>query len=304
VGVVFFAALRWRYEHRFGRVQIVLDFDDVAIVADGGHVPPERMLRALRQRGATGLALNEQTLTLLRESGRLAVTPRAEALQIFPSLRAPFADARLAYLVWNAADPRLMRAVEEHLREQSLREGPARGVNLPNGVRGVLVPTSSQLFNDVTLGYDWTHLGAARAAGLRPVARMANRLNMNAARLGLRLGEARATGARLVIFDDAEIPGYSSLTGELARGLDDHGLSFGALEFSSQRGAAELAEASGGNLYRVHAVAPNEAAKWRLDELADRYARAARERNVRVLMVRLLRRPGRAPGGPGADVLA
>ncbi|HEX8833536.1 MAG TPA: DUF5693 family protein, partial [Abditibacteriaceae bacterium] len=297
-------ALRWRYEHSFGRVQIVLDYDDVEAVADAAGVPGDRMLRALRGCGATGLAVNEQTLALLRDSGRLTVVPRARALALFPSLRRAFTDERLQYLAWNSDDARLVRDVELRLGEQSPRDGPVRAVSLPGGARGLLLPASSQLLNDASLGYDWTHVDAARRAGLRPVALLANRVNMNAPRLAARLDEARATGARLVLFDDDEVPGYNTLFKQLAAGLAARGLSYGIPEFAAQRGSIDVAEAGDGNLYRVHAVAPGEATKWRRDELADRYARAARERNVRVLFVRLLRHPQTAANGRAENLLA
>ena len=217
LGAFAFVGLRWRYERSYKKVQIVLDYDDVNIVASSSRVSTDTMLRTLRRHGATGLALNEQTLTLMRQNGRLSVTPRVKAIQLFPSLRPAFEGTQLSYLVWNRTDDRLMREVEAHLREQSPRDAPLRTVSLPDGKRGVLVPASSQLFNDASLGYDWRHIEAARSARMRPVAMMSNRLNIDASRLERRLVEARATGARLLLFDGPEVPGFNSLSKILAR---------------------------------------------------------------------------------------
>ena len=288
VNALGWVALRWRYEHQFRRVEIVVDYDDVTQIADASRVPRARFLRALKRAGVTGIALSEQTLATLRSSGQISLNNSAAVAPLFPTLQSEFAAAPDTYFLWSRKEVAPLLNIEKRLREQATHSALPRAVNLPKGGRGLFIAAGKHTLNEVSLGFDAAQLAQVRLAKLQPVALLGNFPNLNAERVLQRLDEVRAMGARLVFFDGKETFGYATLLPVVAKALREREISIGAFEFSTQFGLAELSKLSAGNLRRVHGVSPKETANLRADVLAERYARAARERNVRVLSVRLL----------------
>ncbi len=101
-----------------------------------------------------------------------------------------------------------------------------------------------------------------------------------------------------MIFSEDEVLGYDSLIKEVAQEMKARNLVFGNIEFTKQRGWQDFARNTEGALVRVHSVGGEEAAKVKVEMLVDRYARAAKERDIRVAYIRLVRQ---FKGGPAKD---
>ena len=70
--------------------------------------------------------------------------------------------------------------------------------------------------------------------------------------------------------------------------LDPIGLTYGAVEFSKQKGDEKLSAALHGDYVRVHSIQTGEMAQLDENEAIERFVRAAHERNIRFCYVRLL----------------
>jgi hypothetical protein len=108
---------------------------------------------------------------------------------------------------------------------------------------------------------------------------------------------AAEVGAKIVVFTGDLVAGYPGNLQSVAHALRDTGLEFGYLEPASQLGAAELATRLHHRVVRVHSITDLEMRTVSRERALDRFMRAAREREVRLLYLRMF------PSAPD-DVLA
>ena len=288
LGVV---AMRWAYENSNTRAQLTVDYDDTRGLADAYQIPQTQLLRELQQRGITSIGLYQQSLASLRNSGRLAITVREEAERLYPSPVWAQAPASYRFLVSTTADNAdLLPAILPRLTEQSQPATPPLQVELGrNGETGILIPNSPLLVGEALLGFDPQHIEQAQSAGLTVTARIPNPQNLNSQRMRTLLDDAQKAGARVVLFSDEEVLGYSSLMKETSDEMKKRGLLFGNIEFGKQSGWDDFSKNSDGLLVRVHSVGGAEAGRAKTEVLEDRYVRGIKERNIRVAYIRLVR---------------
>ena len=139
------------------------------------------------------------------------------------------------------------------------------------------------------MGFDPQQVAFVKAQGYIPTARVSNPLNLTPARITQTLDDIEQTGARVVIFADDEVLGYDTLASSVARQMRARGLIFTNIEFAKQRGAGDFALLTDGDLVRLHTVNGDELARADPEVVVERFVRAARERDMRVLYMRLLR---------------
>src|SRR5262249_50745349 len=126
-----------------------------------------------------------------------------------------------------------------------------------------------------------------RAAGLGIVGRVGNFTGARDESIDWVLGQLHQSGARVVVFTGEEVLGYQARVEATARSMQAHGLLFGSVELSKQRGDEDLGKALDAGIVRVHAILPAELARLAPPVAIERYVRAVRERNIRVAYLRL-----------------
>lgn len=282
---------RWNYENNLRQVQLTVDYDDTRTMADAYQIPHAQLLKELTDRGVTSIGLSNLSLSSFRDNGRLAITPREQAERDFPNLpwRAYSPAYRYIITATRENQPLLNGQILNHLKAQSQEIIPPLTVQLGQGETGILLPRSAQLFSDAQMGFDPAQINTARKAGLSITARVSNALNFNQKRLDSLIADIKTTGARVVIFSDEEVLGYDSLYKEVAKRMKENNLLFGNIEFTKQRGWQDFAKLTEGQLVRVHSVGGDEAVKAKKELLIDRYARAIKERDIRVAYIRLMK---------------
>ena len=290
----FWTVFRWHYENTLRGAQLTVDYDDTRTLADAYQTPHANFLALLKERGVSSIGLYNLSLNGFRDNGRIAITSREEAQRLYPKLAwSDLKSIPAAYRYLVTATPEnqglLLNQLLPRLKAQGQRVVPPQRVELGDGTTGVLLPRSAQLFGDAMVGFDPAQLKAAKSAGLVVTARVSNTLNLNLARVQQMLDDAKNTGAKIVIFSEDEVVGYDSLVKQVAEEMRARGLIFGNIEFTKQRGWQDFSRQTGGDIVRVHAVGGDEAAKARVELLVDRYARAIKERDIRVAYIRLPR---------------
>ena len=301
---LFWTVYRGHYENSLLQTQITLDFEDTRSLADAYGIPQQKLLADYRARGATSLAIYNQTLGTLRDNGRIAISPREVAEKIYGNPALQSAPALYRYVI-TSDDPAILNQIFARIQDQSLpSEAPIR-LEAPQTL--ILIPDSKQLLNDASMGFDGQQVALVKQSGYIPTARVSNPLNLTPARLTRMLDDIEATGARVVIFADDEVLGYDTLVSSVARQMRARGLIFTNIEFAKQRGSGDFAIATEGDLVRLHTVNGDEAARADPEVLVERFVRAARERDMRVLYLRLLRQQKGEPvevkpGDVGAPV--
>jgi hypothetical protein len=271
---------RVRLESAPSPVEIALEWGDAARLSSAERVPLARWLGAMRKRGARGVTLDVQSVRDLSEQGRLALWGRAAATPFFPSVaRLP---ASYGFVV-SCRDAALFARVRDSLRAQS-RALPVVDV-APGVVAVALAPASLSAW---PVGLDPLALEQLRAAKMEPLARLGDWTGATPARLDAVLKEVRADGARVVVAGDPS-PGNQTLLPAFARSLRQNGLSLAWVEADTARGTPELARQTEGFLVRAHAVPVLDVLRLEPGAIVDRFARAARERGVRLFLVRIPR---------------
>ncbi len=278
-------ALAWdraRIERANRTVEIIVDADDVRQLAAAAGTTPAALLGRLRKAGATALAVHEVTLGELLESGRLlAAAAPGQTRLLVP-------DPELAVVLPPALSARL-----PHLQCESAQ------VPLT-----FILNSDPEQLADVPVILRPEDLRAARAAGLRVVARLRNFPAASPQAIRAAVAEAQAAGARLVVFDKEEVLGYDGLLDETAAALRRHGLQFGFVEMAGQRGDEALARRLSTRLVHVHSISDLDMLTMTREIAVPRFARAVRERNVRACYVRLLLRPQQDPAAANESYLS
>ena len=278
IGALISLAARYRVEARNRRVALVLDDAQVRALAASTGVSAAEALRQLKEAGATGVALTEETLADLQTDGSLEVrlirTPNGREYRVLTS------DIRLAARVSDYV-PRFVRSATEARPEGDcvVLPGPGGGsVYLPGRWEDVrLAPT----------GLDSDAITAVRAAGLEPVARLNNPVGLTEESLRWSLRRAKESGIRILIFAGEEVLGFTKLIPQVAAAFREFDLVYGTVEFGKQRGDDRLSNLLQERLVRVHSIAAAEMPRLTPKEAVERYVRAAVERNIRLCYVRL-----------------
>ena len=284
---LFWTLFRGYYENRQLATQITLDYEDTASLADAYGVSQKQLLADFKKRGATSLAIYNQTLGTLRDNARIAISPREVAEKIYRNAGLASVPASYRYVI-TSDDAALLDQIYGRINDQSPPGTPP--LRLQSGAQSLIaVSASKQLFNDASMGFDPQQVAFVRDNGYIPTARVSNSLNLTPARLNQTFDDIQKSGAKVVIFADDEVLGYESLMSSVAREMRNRGLIFTNIEFSKQRGSREFAMSTDGDLVRLHTVTGDEAARADPEVLVERFVRAARERDMRVLYVRLLR---------------
>lgn len=264
-------------------VAIVVDYDEVTRLAAASGASVSRVLNSVSS-AATHVALAERTWRDLQAAGSIEVWGRPLVPQAF----IPAGYTAVNVVSWTAAqfvfDALKAKGIDARLSGAS----PAPG-NLWSPVgRVLLVPTAALRTDDLGLGYDPAAVAQIQKAGLDIIARPRAALISNAAGVRASLELAKRAGARIVIFLGNEVVGNPGLVPTTAAAMQQLGLAFGWVEMSPQFGGEKLARALSNAVLRTHSISEPEMHNIAPGAAIQRYVRAVRERNVRVLYARFL----------------
>jgi len=161
----------------------------------------------------------------------------------------------------------------------------------------VIVSQPYALVRGVGVGLDPDTLALARQAGLGVVGRVSNWEGVTPGGLKWTLDQLKNQGVRTIIFSGDEVLGFKGYVAHDKKAppgqastedvLRDDGLFFGAVEFVKQKGNDQLARAAGDRVIRVHTVPGAEMVSADVPGNVQRFLLAARDRNIRLLFVRL-----------------
>ncbi len=292
---------RWRAESLNRRVGIALDGEQILQISADTGISLTQILQQMKQAGATGVALNEQTVEDLFRSGQLT-------WELYPKFPAPIVWAASVQVVERVhrsagrlqSNPALWKTVQTPSRKKlldTLRAKPGVLVYAytnTGGAVGFTVPLSPHLFQQMVVGIDPTLAKAVSSAGLSVVARLGNSPAPTPRLVQRAVADASRLGAKLIVFSGDEVLGFRALLSLTADTMRQHEMLYGSVEFGRQKGDQALTRRLLDRTVRVHSVTTAEMATLSPGELIERYTRAVRERNIRLCYVRL-------PSGAGED---
>ena len=267
---------RYRAEMGNRAVELVLDFGEVQSLSAASGTPIPTILERFKSVGVTGVAINEDLIGDLVDAGR--VTYSASESGLHTRLMAP-----------PTVENRISDALHSRFGPQSQVWGP------PYGIAGIGLNASPKTLDLMGVGLPPETVRLVKDAGLDVVARLQNDPAITRGAIAAGLSDLDAQGIKRVVCAGEEIIGFPGLLKYAAREIDSRELIYGSVEFAKQRGDAKMSRALGGNFVRVHSIPYAEMAGMTPKDAVERFARAVKERDIRLCYVRLPGTSGEAP---------
>ncbi|MCC6730066.1 MAG: hypothetical protein IT208_12080 [Chthonomonadales bacterium] len=289
------AVLRLRAEAANRTVEIALDYDELRSLADVSGLAMPVVLARCRNADVTAVAVSEDTLSDLIARGELLPRRQGDDTLLTASSAATIGR------VVGAMGLRGLRPATGRARATSLvRAMPCVVLLGPEGGPAAF-PGELASLRALSVGLAPEALAAVRAAGLVPVARIANFPRASAGTMRAVLADLAASGVALVVMAGTETLGFRGRTPEAAEAFRATEVRWGSIEFGKQKGDEALARALGGAYVRVHSISEAEMGSLSPTEAVERFVRAARERNIRLCYVRLITMAGSDPLSENLD---
>jgi hypothetical protein len=255
---------RYRVEQRNKAVAIAAEIDQIQALSASQGLTLEQGLKELKRRGLNAVVIPEQYVAELLSNGDLQ-TVSGKFLTGPPELI-----------------QRVMRGV---------------GIRYPlykktASYAGSSATTTAVNFSDlaairgVSVGLDPEQAKIAQDNGLMIVARCVNPTSASANTVTETIRWAKEMGAKVFLPEGDQVLGRHDELDTFIDALQKHEMWYASPEFSKIGGDENVVEKVPGIVLRLHSAQTQELDKMRLDEAVDRYARAARERNQRLLLLR------------------
>ncbi|HOL50833.1 MAG TPA: DUF5693 family protein [Bacillota bacterium] len=292
---------RNRVEKANSVVELCMDYSEIALYSRRVGINIEDCLRGLAEEGIVSVALEEDTLGSMETAGEIVIIRGSEALAL-GSNGSPYRDILLAVAemeVFSPSDtiviPCNVDAATFLANRLTLRtcDGPSISVIRAGDATGYAVSLPVDEARKLNLGIRPSKTAQVQAAGLRVVVRFSNFPNVSEKWIDSVM-TLSAVGAipDCVIFAGTEVLGYPRFVSATVCGLDRLGTVYGDIEFQNQAGGRQLARALDYKTVRVHSISRAEVDRdLSVAAMRDRYARAVRERNIRVLYMRPMMKP-------------
>ncbi len=269
---------RFKAESKNRVVEITLDMIEIQKIATAEGRTTYQVLQRFKDAGATSVAVTEDTLGSLEENRQI------EAL--------PSTQLNTSYIIAHQGNfERIVAALQNrtHLKEQ---------LSLPPNLDktrlmdvAMTLPQPFHTLKSIGVGLD-PHLiqqlkDEPHKLHLGVVGRVSNSANITAEGIRWTLQQLKDQGVKTVIFSGDDVLGYDSYLKVTAKTFRELGLQYGTVEFSKMKGDAALHRLTADQAIRVHTVPGAEMATATPDDNIQRFSLAARERNMRLLFVRL-----------------
>jgi hypothetical protein len=267
------AANRFKVEQTNRRVEIALDIMEMRRLAASEGIPLTDTLRKLKAAGATSVLVQEDTLDSLRDLG---------IIEILPSTK----HQTTLLIVHQGQFDRIKSNLQNRTSVQIAIPEQFSGSDLEDA--GIVAADRWDAIKDIGVGIDPEVVALVRSAGLRVVGRVGNNPNPSDARIAATLNDIRNLNIDTVIFSGMSVLGAGNRYAETVKHLNEpSAIRFGSIEFGKQTGDAALVKRAPYNTIRVHTITSSEMVTATPGANIQRFALAARERNIRLLFVRL-----------------
>lgn len=289
---------RMQSEADYRNVQMVVNYNDIVALANGNDITQDELTVELQNRGVSAVLYKEWSLGDLANNGQVALqfgqTIQNANFYSRVSAELPINEATVYVAI-------LDDSIEEQVAEHALLKitgskyypGDVSVITVP-----VMVPTGDTevttimtKVKDIGAGFDQEAITEMAELGMYTVPQLRSWDNPSDESLRLAFGEIKEMpNLAYMLFNDKELPGYPDTTRTIADLLKDSEgkpeVTVGTIEFSDQKGLNQLGVLLNKDVVRLHTISNNEMSKFTPDSALDRWMLAARERNMRSLLVR------------------
>lgn len=283
------------------QVELAVDLNEFVDLAAQSGRDPDDVLRELRSAGATSAGVDEMTVDLLHRRGLAARMRGAELLGLLRAgaiadhdfavgLEAARIDPDAVYLLFRDAG---VADWFEANAARRLTPGTWHAVSA-GGRRLVGLRLPEDRWDDQGFGIWPGDVQRVNAAGLLVIPKLQNPREGARRDFPADLDAVRAAGGRMstVIFGGGQALGYPDALADAAAAMTASGAVQGMVEapvqlaFIKQLGQEELVRLTGYRAARVYSIDRKELDKLTPQTVLDRWPRAVKERNIRVIYVR------------------
>ncbi len=284
---IFSIAKRHRVEAHNKAVCIAAEFETIESMSVSQGLTVDKGIENLKAAGLRGVVLSEETVGDLIGQSRAAFT----TLQ-FGSER----TTSLPQLIFT--DPQTLARVEKALQirfRTAMRQSSARGLVL------TLPQISPILVRALAIGLNPTQVAIARRSKLAIIARCANPVGASASTVRDTLTWIHDDGAIAFLPVGDQVLGRRESIKTTTKVLHSLGLFYASPEFTKIGGDQNVLEDAKDIVIRLHSAQAAELDKLAATDAVERYGKAARERNMRILLVRPLSFAAERPLASFAD---
>lgn len=276
---------RYRVEQRNRAVSLCAELEIVEQLGAAEGMQLSEALDALRRSGLNGIVMSERTLGELADAG---------FVQIAPASMANDSTSAQRWLVVRGQGP-WEGTIFDWL---SIRfPGATVDVSEPNAQTALLSGIGIEEARSVSFGLDPASTAALRQRGFLVVARFTNPVGISDSGVRRLIEHAGRVGAGVFLPMGDQVLGRREGTKALVEALRKNGLLYASPEFAKIGGDANVLGQAPDIVVRLHSAQTAELDRMPLPDAVERYARAASERNQRVLLLRPLSFSGERPAG-------
>jgi hypothetical protein len=277
---------------------MVVNYSDIVAMANANDLTEEVFAKALQERGVSAVLYKEWSLGSLNANGQVAIEVgnniehASYVEKVSKEVPVSAANAYVALL-----DKNIAVQVKDHVLEKVPGADYYPGqvdvitipIMVPNGDSEVV--TALNKIKEIGAGFDMASIARMSALGMDTVPQLRSWDNPTDTSLRMAFDEIKAMPNLVyLLFNDKEIPGYPQKNRTVADLLkDDKGntvVPVATIEFSDQKGLNQLGVLLNKDVIRLHTISNGEMGSLTPDSALDRWMLAARERNMRSLLVR------------------
>lgn len=276
---------RFNSESTYNSVEILLDYDELAVLADARHEPLRIIAEKFRAAGATGVIMRERTLDDLQRSGDVYILDGSDVGFIKTINNNAYADIQVeknkSYILINNEETYQTVAINLEIKGKEFKVIKTEEYNI------IVLPLTQKELTKLGVGFTQKDLQAINDAGLTLVPRIRFWQGADQKTLDMFFASIKDIPAvSMLTFNDPVIFATGNIP-YIAEKIKELNVPVGSFEFYEQQGLNSLALQSGKKVQRVHAISENDMEKYNESQAIDRFNLAVSERNIRVLMVRL-----------------
>lgn len=282
---------RYRTESSSNNVELVYNYRGLVETASYQAHPEEylqQQLDQLKAAGVTSMAMFESTLDDFKKSRRIMMFNAGDVASMTKSV-IPTNDNYTYILFTNEENAgRLSPLIEDTFTGIGIGVKPWEF----NGQKGLILETSPEDAVLKPMQPDPIAFEMLRSKGFNIVPRMSDSLPYNQEAMDKLLAYYQANGVKRVLFEGDSVKGFNdnedmnSLQG-FANLLNQYGIGIAAIENlkQPQKGLSKLAYDTDYNVARIYSLSDRDAAALSPETIADRFALATKDRNIRMLYI-------------------
>ncbi len=250
---------------------IAVEYETVESLAAAQGVTVQRALEDLKAQGVNAIVLSEGFVGDLVSSGRATI------VSVSPGPGVPLSSGL------KLTDLRQLGRVQKGLR---IRFKDLAGDLVPRGSTLPLPAVSPLLLRQTTIGLDPDQVALAHQLHLEIIGRCSNPPGVSSSGVKETLAWLKSTGADVFLPMGDQVLGRRDTLQTTVETLQQLGIRYASPEFTKIAGDTEMVEASPDNVIRLHTAQNAELDRLDLEAAVDRFVKAARERNMRILLIR------------------